>query len=132
MRRTAVVVMALLVLGACGGGNGSGATPDASTTPSDGSPAGTAAPEALSDVTCEQRDEAWTATGVVSNDTDEDATYQVTVYVGDASGGEGEARTERIGEVAAGKSVTFDVDDIPDGDGPCRIQVVVLDQSGSP
>jgi len=129
MRRTGLVLAALVALsalGGCGGGGEPTATQSATVAPSDGSPAGTPAPEALSGVTCEKQDKTWTASGVVANDNKEPATYQVTVYVGDATGGEGQARTERLGEVAAGGSIQFELKDVPDGDGPCRVQLVTL------
>lgn len=136
-----VAVALLLVLAACGGG-GSDPAPQQSSTASASeapttavptiaapttSPTGKAAPEVLSDFRCEQ-DAAgvWNASGVLSNGTKSKATYQVTIYIGQATGGDERAKTKQVPSVAAGGSVEFTMSKIPapkEG-GPCHVQVL--------
>lgn len=137
-----VAVVLLLVLAGCGGG---GSEPDATpktavktsskastspppaVEPTTAIPKGTPTPEALSDFRCEQDAEGdWNSTGVLSNSKKNPVTYQVTVFIGQATGGEERAKTKQIPNVTAGGSVTFGIGKIPapqDG-GPCHVQVL--------
>ena len=134
MRVAAVALM--FVLAACGGGGGSeaGQTPAATgstgNTPSaPPAPAlkGTPVPEALSGFRCEQDSkDRWNASGVLSNVGKAKTTFQVTVYIGQATGGEERARTTQVPSIAAGGSTKFQIKRIPaptDG-GPCHVQVL--------
>lgn len=134
MRVAAVALM--FVLAACGGGGGSDPEPPAASTGTESSGAaasgsaelkGTPAPEALSRFRCEADDDKrWNASGVLSNLGKTKTTYQVTVYIGQATGGEEQARTSQVPSVAAGGSTKFQLKRIPaptDG-GPCHVQVL--------
>lgn len=130
-----VVAIALLfVLAACGGGSDPAptATADATgttptTQPTTLSPKGVPVPEALSGFRCEKDAEgAWNASGQLSNDSKSKAAYQVTIYIGQATGGEERAKTKQVPSVAAGGSVDFVINKIPapNDDGPCHVQVL--------
>lgn len=134
MRVAAVALM--FVLAACGGGGGSeeGQAPVATDTtgntpsaPSAPALKGTPAPEALSSFRCEQDSkDRWNARGVLSNVGKVKTTFQVTVYIGQATGGEERARTTQVPSIAAGGSTKFRIKRIPaptDG-GPCHVQVL--------
>lgn len=137
-----VAVALLLVLAACGGGgsepkNSSSGTPSSAASsqtgvtptpqPTTAKPTGVPVPEALSGFRCEQDTEGdWNAWGLLSNDGKNKVTYQVTVYIGQATGGEEQAKTKQIPSVAAGGSVKFRISKVPaptDG-GPCHVQVL--------
>ena len=136
-----LAVALLFVLAACGGGGSEPAPQETTTASTSEAPAGTvpttappttspkgkAVPEVLSDFRCEQ-DAAgvWNASGVLSNGTKSKATYQVTVYIGQATGGDERAKTKQVPSVAAGGSVEFTMSKIPapkEG-GPCHVQVL--------
>ncbi|MCW2829321.1 MAG: hypothetical protein JWP31_13 [Aeromicrobium sp.] len=138
--RTAAVAL-LLLLAACGGGSSgepsdqaapskapaAEPTPSATTAPAVVTPAGEAIPEALSRFRCEQDAKgSWNAAGYVSNSVKAPRTFQVTVYIGDATGGVERAKTTQVASVAPGGSVAFRINKVPapqDG-GPCHVQVV--------
>lgn len=136
MRFVAVALM--FVLAACSGG-GSEPAPTPSTTassdvaatpttqPTTATPTGKPAPEALSGFRCEQDSAGvWNASGLLSNDGKAKVTYQVTVFIGQAMGGEERAKTKQVPSVAAGGSIKFTISKIPapkDG-GPCHVQVL--------
>lgn len=133
-----VAVALLLVLAACGGGGsdeadpaGTAAAPTQTTgpapEPTTATPKGEPAPEALSTFRCEQdREGRWNATGAISNSGKAKVTYQVTIYIGQATGGSERAKTKQLANVAGGGSVEFTIKNIPapkDG-GPCHVQVL--------
>src|SRR5689334_17018178 len=100
MRTLAVAL--LLVLAGCGGSSDpttqatrKTATPTQATTkPTVAPPIGVPAPEALSKFRCEEGAKgAWNSSGYLSNDTKTKVSFQVTVYVGEAAGGEERAKT---------------------------------------
>lgn len=134
MRTLAVAL--LLVLAACGGGSAGEEPTPAKTTasatqpttkPTVAAPKGTPAPEALSRFRCfKNSKDVWNASGYVANKSKAKVTYQVTVYVGEAAGGEEKAKTRQLPNVAAGGSTTFILKDLPapkDG-GSCHVQVL--------
>jgi hypothetical protein len=134
--RTFVVVL-LLVLAGCGAGSDGAGTPAAtvqpagdaapSTAPTVRPPSGAPMPEALSKFRCRPDDKGlWVARGVLANPTKSAMTFQVTVYVGEATGGDEQARTRQVPNIAAGGSTTFVVGRVPaPGDGgPCHVQVL--------
>lgn len=130
MRTLAVVL--LLVLTGCSGG---GETPDpkatattvAPTAPTIAAPTGTPAPEALSRFRCAKDTKGvWRATGTIANAEKSKATFQVTVYIGEATGSAERARTKELPNIQAGGSVKFAIGRIPapkEG-GPCHVQVL--------
>lgn len=136
-----VAVALLLVLAGCGGGSEPAATPAKKSTekttataspaptpePTTAAPKGTPTPEALSAFRCEQDAEGdWNSSGVVSNSKKIPVTYQVTVFIGQATGSEERAKTRQVPKVGAGGSVEFTISKIPapkDG-GPCHVQVL--------
>ncbi|MFI5430197.1 hypothetical protein [Aeromicrobium sp. UC242_57] len=137
-----VAVALLLVLAGCGGGSSEpAATPSATTAatssatdatpttePTTATPKGTPAPEALSEFRCEQDAEGrWNASGVLSNSGKAKVTYQVTIYIGQATGGEERARTKQVPSVAPDGSVEFTIKNVPapKSGGPCHVQVLV-------
>jgi hypothetical protein len=136
--RTFVVVL-LLVLAGCGAGSDGGGTPAAtvqpagdgaapSTAPAVKPPSGAPMPEALSKFRCRPDDDKglWVARGVLANPTKSTMTFQVTVYVGEATGSDEQARTRQVPNIAAGGSTTFVVARVPaPGDGGrCHVQVL--------
>jgi hypothetical protein len=137
MRTLAVAL--ILVLAGCGGGGSddppakSAKTPSAKTTttatpkPTVAAPKGVPAPEALSRFRClKDAKGVWNSTGYLANDGKGKATFQVTVYVGEAAGGTEKAKTDQVPDVAAGASVRFVIKDLPapkDG-GACHVQVL--------
>ena len=132
--RALVVVMVLLLAG-CGGGGGETPTkPTAKATatnttakPTIAAPTGTPAPQALSLFQCAKDAEgAWRASGTVANDGKTKATYQVTVYIGEATGSEEKAATTQLPSIQAGGSAKFEIAEVPapkDG-GVCHVQVL--------
>jgi hypothetical protein len=136
MRTLAVAL--LLVLAGCGGESDdtpsatakTSASPTNATTaakPTVAPPKGTPAPEALSRFSCDQDAKGvWNTSGYLANDSKNKMTFQVTVYVGEASGGEEKAKTRQVPDVAAGGSVRFVINNLPavDDAGPCRVQVL--------
>ncbi len=140
MRTLAAILATVMFLAGCGGSSDKAAP--AKTTPAQAKatgattgtgqptivpPTGTPAPEALSSFRCEaDKKGQWSARGYLTNDGKAKVTYQVTVYVGPASGGQEDARTTRVANVAPRGSVTFSIPDIPapkDG-GACHVQVL--------
>jgi len=147
LRRCVALAGTLLVLTACGGGGES--EKESAPTPTKTTQAqkttkteepkkaetpaanfqGTPVPEALSKFQCVEEKKSWTATGYVENSGKKAASFQVTVHVGAADGEPQAARTMRLSNVAAGGSVSFEVTKVPSqGDGPCHVQVLLLDQ----
>jgi len=132
--RTAVAVALMLAATGCSGD----AKPKASDEPEkkvamDGAlpnvAGGTSAPEALSDFACQRDDEGkWTASGAVTNRTEEPVSFQVTVHVGNVDGQGQPASTKRISSVQKNGSVGFELDEIETraADGPCHVQVLAL------
>jgi hypothetical protein len=68
----------------------------------------------------------WNASGYLANSGKNKATFQVTVYVGEATGGEEQARTQQVPNVAAGSSIKFVIRKVPAAKtgGPCHVQVL--------
>ncbi|MBC7629888.1 hypothetical protein [Aeromicrobium sp.] len=139
MRVLASAMALLLVLAGCGGSSEKAATStDSTQNPSTAgapgatsplqSPTGVSTPEALSRFRCVKGSKGrWTASGHLSNDSKNKVTFQVTVYVGQATGGAEEASTKQVSDVAGGDSVTFMMGAVPapkDG-GRCYVQVLV-------
>ena len=136
MRTLAVAL--LLVLAGCGAGSDdappatakTSASPTKATTaakPTVAPPKGTPAPEALSRFSCVRDAKGvWNTSGYLANDGKSKVTFQVTVYVGQASGGEEKAKTRQVPDVAAGGSVRFVINDLPAAadTGPCHVQVL--------
>jgi hypothetical protein len=133
MRTLAVVL--LLVLAGCGGGSTSeppapaktSAKPAVTTTAPKVAPTGKPAPEALSRFRCKANAKGiWNASGYLSNTAKTKVTYQVTVYVGEATGGDEKARTTQVPTVAGGGSVRFVVKKVPapKTGGSCHVQVL--------
>jgi len=132
MRIVTAMAMIAVVLSGCGGsgdgtpGDTSPATPATTTSgpaPLEGKPA----PEDLSGFVCDRDDAGkWSASGVLKNATKADATYQVTVFLGDASGKSADAKTKHIGLIKAGQSLTFAYESLPeaDADTQCFVQVL--------
>lgn len=134
MRVSAVAL--LLVLAACGGGSDPASTtaetaapPTTSARPTVAVPTGVPAPEALSDLLCDQNERgAWGATGLVTNTSKRSVTFQVTVFVGPVAGSPEQGKTRQV-VVKAGGSATFVIHQVPaaDDDGPCHVQVLATD-----
>lgn len=134
MRTLAVAL--LLVLAGCGGGSAGQEPPPAKTTaaatqpttkPTIAPPTGTPAPEALSRFRCAKTSkDIWNASGYLANRSKTKVTYQVTVYIGEAAGGEEKAKTRQVPNVAAGGSVKFVLKNVPapEAGGPCYVQVL--------
>ncbi|MDR7085173.1 hypothetical protein J2X11_000012 [Aeromicrobium panaciterrae] len=131
MRTLAVAL--LLVLAGCGGG---GETPEPKATATAtkatakatiAAPTGTPAPEALSLFRCAKDTKGrWRASGTIANDGKKQATYQVTVYIGEAAGSDEKAKTKQLANIQAGGSAKFVIVKVPapkDG-GPCHVQVL--------
>lgn len=136
MRMLAVVLL-LTLLAACAGGSESSGPAKPSTAATSASTAaptkpasGTPMPEALSKFRCGQdAKNVWAASGVVANPGKSAVTFQVTVYIGAANGGEEAARTSQVPSVAAGGSARFAIKDVPGpktADAPCHVQVLAL------
>lgn len=135
--RSAAVLALMLALTACGGGDAEPKT-EASDAPAKKAAMGGALPNvadgipvptALSEFVCKRDDKGdWTATGAVTNSTNDPVTFQVTVHVGTADGQGAPASTKRITSVQKNGSVGFEIDEIetdaPDGD--CHVQVLAL------
>lgn len=133
MRTFAVAL--LLVLAACGGSGDepnkaartSAAPTTTTTTPTIAPPEGTPAPEALSRFRCAKNAKGvWSSSGYLANRTKAKVTYQVTVYIGEATGGAEQAKTRQLPNVAAGGSTRFVISNVPapeDG-GTCHVQVL--------
>jgi hypothetical protein len=137
--RTFPVAALILVLAGCGGGSGddssapsSSAPPTTPTTavttrPAVAAPKGTPAPEALSNFRCAKTSKGvWNASGYVSNDSSDKVTFQVTVYIGEATGGAEKARTRQVPRVGPKGSVRFVLDNVPapKTGGVCHVQVL--------
>lgn len=132
--RALAVVMVLLLAG-CGGGGGETPTkPTATATkskatakPTIAAPTGTPAPEALSLFRCAKDTKGrWRASGTIANGGKTKATYQVTVYIGEAAGGDEKAKTTQLADIQAGGSAKFAIAKVPapkEG-GPCHVQVL--------
>ena len=127
----------LATLAACGGeSEPTKATPTAKATKAKPTPkseptlaAGTPAPEALSKFQCAESKGKWNASGYLSNKSKSAATFQVTVYIGPPDGERHAARTQRVASIAPGGSTKFEIEKLPtEGDGPCNVQVLLLDQ----
>lgn len=124
----------LVVLAGCGGGSDPEPAPPATTTPAVAveptvvPPKGTPTPEALSMFRCEKdTNNLWNASGVLANPGRSTVTFQVTIHIGEATGGDTEARTTRVPSVSPGGSTPFAVKDLPGpktGDAPCHVQVL--------
>lgn len=134
MRTFAVAL--ILVLAGCGGGSDDQPSDSVTTTPvptkattkpTVAPPKGTPAPEALSKFRCAKTAKGvWNSSGYLANKTKAKVTYQVTVYVGEASGGAEKAKTRRVDNIAAGGSTQFVINNVPatNDEGPCHVQVL--------
>lgn len=134
MRTFAVAL--LLVLAGCGAGSDDQPAGPATTTPPPtkattkptvAPPKGTPAPEALSKFRCAKTSKGvWNSSGFVANKTKTKVTFQVTVYVGEAAGGDEKAKTRQVDNVAAGGSTRFVINNLPatSDEGPCHVQVL--------
>ena len=141
MRTLVAAVSLAFVLAGCGGGSDPAATPTKTkTTPSKTTPTkkatvkptvpvptGKPAPEALSSFQCaiDKRGD-WNASGYLTNSGKNKVTYQVTVYIGEASGGSEDARTMQVANVSPGGSTKFALLKVPapKAGGPCHVQVL--------
>lgn len=132
MRVTTAVVMIAVLLSGCGG-SGDDASSDrspatakvatVSPAPLEGKPA----PEDLSGFGCDRSDAGvWSSSGVLKNATKADATYQVTVFLGEANGKPANATTKHIGVIKAGQSLAFAYESLPEAaaDVQCFVQVL--------
>ncbi len=138
MRTFAVALGLALLLAGCGGGSNPAAPatkPPAKATPAETAtakpavavPTGKPAPEALSSFRCAPDAKGrWNAAGYLTNSGKAKVTYQVTIYVGEASGGAEDARTAQVLNVAPGGSVKFSIRKVPapKAGGPCHVQVL--------
>jgi hypothetical protein len=141
MRIPAVAALSLVVvLGACGGGGDDTAKPtptkttaatkvakSAGPSPQVSTGTGKPAPQDLSSFRCARDAEGrWNATAVVSNSTKKAQDYQITVHVGAPEAEASPARTQTVGRVKAGGSVTVRVLKIPaqSAEGPCQVQLL--------
>lgn len=134
MRTLAVAL--ILVLAGCGGGSAakepapaktSATAPTTTTKPTVAPPTGEPAPEALSRFRCAAGPKGvWRAAGYIANSSKSARTFQVTVYVGEAAGGDEKGRTKQLPNVAADGSTRFVIDKIPAAKtgGPCHVQVL--------
>ncbi|MRJ75892.1 hypothetical protein GEV29_05040 [Aeromicrobium sp. SMF47] len=134
--RTAAVALLLLLLAACGAeSDGSSAAPSpstgATTQPAVGSAvvdaAGPSVPEALLRFRCEKNAEGrWAASGFLVNGGKALASFQVTVFIGEATGSPERAKTKRVENIAPDGSVAFKIYRIPapEGGGTCHVQVL--------
>ncbi len=134
LRTTALAAASLMIaLGACGGGAEPEPKPTATATAKKSKPApeptlaaGTPAPEALSKFQCAKSKDKWKASGYLSNRGKAAATFQVTVYVGEATGSDEKARTKQLADIQAGGSAKFAITKVPapEEGGPCHVQVL--------
>jgi len=130
MRIPAAATLSLVVvLGACGGGGNDTAEPTPTKTATSKISTGTGkpAPQDLASFRCAKDSKGrWNAVAVVKNGTKKAQDYQITVHVGPAGGEESPARTQTVGRVNAGGSVTVRVLKIPAAapDGPCQVQLL--------
>lgn len=130
--RTLVVAIALVLAGCGGSGDEPStaktkATPSATAKPTTASPTGRPAPEALSKFRCRSNAKGvWSAGGYLANPGKNAQTYQVTVYVGEATGGQEKARTKQVQSLTPGGSVKFTIAKIPapKTGGQCHVQVL--------
>ncbi|MEO7117354.1 MAG: hypothetical protein ABIZ34_00110 [Candidatus Limnocylindrales bacterium] len=135
----ALTVVIVLLLAGCGGGGEEPrkqATPTATTTkpapkpapkPTIALPTGKAAPEALSQFLCAKDAKGvWNASGTIANSGKSKATFQVTVYVGEAAGSDERAMTKQLASIQAGGSAKFALTKVPapKAGGPCHVQVL--------
>ena len=140
---TAIAMIAVLLSGCGGSGDGTPgdktpatATKGAKTTATPAntettaSPApleGKPAPEDLSGFVCDRNDAGeWSSSGVLKNTTKADATYRVTVFLGEANGKSANATTKHIGVIKAGQSLSFTYESLPEADADVQCFVQVL------
>ena len=129
MRRSAVlpplIALALsLGLGGCGGSSDS--DPDPSAAPSTEATAAPA-PEALSGFTCAPgADGLWSASGTISNTSDESESFTVDVYVGPADGQERRASRTEMENVQPGGSTPLAIGGLTAQGDPATCHVRVL------
>jgi len=140
MRFAVVAVGLCLVLSGCGGSPKESAPTKkvtaTETTPAKvpktakatvGVPTGVPAPEDLNDFQCAaDKEGVWKASGVLRNGSKNRATYQVTVFVGEANGEDGEGMTKRVESVLAGGSSRVSVSGIPADEEATQCFVQVL------
>jgi hypothetical protein len=139
MRFAGMAVVCCLVLAGCGGGDSAkepAATKAAApakvkkTTktapPTVAAPTGIPAPEDLTDFRCVADDKGvWNASGILENESKKRATYQVTVFVGEADGRDAKARTKQVESVLAGGSTRVELSRIPAAAATqCYVQVL--------
>lgn len=138
MRFAGVAVVLCLVLTGCGGGSTEEPVPTKkattkvtpvkkATAPTVAAPTGVPAPEDLSDFLCEANARGvWNAVGILHNESRKTATYQVTVFVGQANGKDARARTKQIQPILAGGSTKVSLARIPAGKDATQCYVQVL------
>jgi hypothetical protein len=142
----AAALVLLVALGGCGGGDepASSNAPTKDTSTRDhalkeltektkaradqlSAEHGKPAPQDLTSFRCARDAKGqWNAVAVVSNSAKKAQSYQITVHVGPAEGEESPARTQSVGRVNAGGSVTVRVLKVPAAapDGPCQVQLL--------
>lgn len=140
MRFAGTAVVCCLVLAGCGGGDPQKesapikkATPAKATktankvAPTVAAPTGIPAPEDLTDFRCAANGKGvWNASGILENESKRRATYQVTVFVGQADGKDANARTKQVQSVLAGGSTKVELTRIPAADDATQCYVQVL------
>ena len=130
-----VAVALVLVLSASGGVSdpktpkptATATTTKAAPKPTIAAPTGKPAPEALSQFLCAKDAKGvWNASGAIANNGKTRATFQVTVYVGEAAGSDEQAMTKQLPNIEAGGSVKFAITKVPapKTGGPCHVQVL--------
>lgn len=131
--RVMAVVALLFVVAACGGGpsepttQATTSTAQTASSPATSVPTGDPVPEALQRFRCRADDKGnWQAFGYLVNSGKAAATYQVTVFVGEPSGGAQQGKTKQVANVGAGASVSFTIHKIPapESGGTCHVQVL--------
>lgn len=125
MSRIVPAVVAALLLAGCSATPSKTPPPSGSASPTPKSNA--YAPEALSEFRCGAERAGWVARGILSNATKDSLSYQVTVYVGDASSS-GTGITRRYENIKAGGSIPITIDKIPatGENGTCNVRVMTV------
>ncbi|MEG9227540.1 hypothetical protein [Aeromicrobium sp. Sec7.5] len=127
MRRSVLLPLVLgLAVGVGGCGGSSDSDPDPSAAPSTEATAA-AAPEALSEFTCAPgQDGLWSASGTITNTSDEAESFSVDVYVGPADGQERPVNRTELENVQPGGSAPLAVSGLSAQGDPATCHVRVL------